>query len=610
MKEFLIDLIRFGFHIQELALLNYDQSQFSFQSQCQVHKFICAYFLLVSKSSGIKELYNLCSEICDMRRRKDLYRFVYPEYVLLDTVPVNNQSIDGIESDFKRELNQSGKEYSSTIKKNLSASRTSLASTHKPSSQTSRSIDYSKMAQWLFNKQKISEILKNAGYDTENLFQNENSDDSANYSLAVGYLQTVMPSIHTVLKFRSPYSNSYESLAAISSQTDLTNFNLNDKGVMQLNGKPLNGLNGPIGGQGKSSFMANGTFNGGHKRIDSTLSGFVGSGGHFTPRRSIDIESNYDDDTSYDSTSQISVQIMDQTTELDYMTQQNMKRLNIDPTLTVVDYHYNNQQSINSMQLLQKQYQTQNQQYQDFTSFETIKKVLFDGGAAMNQLSSNHSNSGVGGQHSISSTIGPSTSVIQTSANQPPTKILINSPSNRSSTQLHQSTSLDNGDSTVNNNSIINLDLQLEDARIISDFKHKSFKELQSTLQKYNEMYTNSEKYQQLMDLLKSNNHSNTNGHHTNSHRSDLNSEQHHGSNSNLNQSLNSNSPINNNNINNVPSKYVSNSSLSTNNSLQSNSAANSSSSNILYKENGYSMQQQKNTALNDIEFPELFMYG
>ena len=48
-KEFLVDLIRFGFHMQELALLNQEQVVFTFAAQCNVHKFIGAYFLLLSK---------------------------------------------------------------------------------------------------------------------------------------------------------------------------------------------------------------------------------------------------------------------------------------------------------------------------------------------------------------------------------------------------------------------------------------------------------------------------------------------------------------------------------------------------------------------------------
>lgn len=85
-KEFLVDLIRFGFHMQELALLNHDEASFSFTAQCNVHKFVCAYFLLLSKSSRLPEFYKYCSAMCDLRKRKDLYKFVFPEYILLDQI--------------------------------------------------------------------------------------------------------------------------------------------------------------------------------------------------------------------------------------------------------------------------------------------------------------------------------------------------------------------------------------------------------------------------------------------------------------------------------------------------------------------------------------------
>lgn len=75
-KEFLGDLIRFGFHVQELALLNHDDPQFSFAAQCSVHKFVAAYFLLLSKSSGFEEFAKYSSAMCDLRRRKELFKYV------------------------------------------------------------------------------------------------------------------------------------------------------------------------------------------------------------------------------------------------------------------------------------------------------------------------------------------------------------------------------------------------------------------------------------------------------------------------------------------------------------------------------------------------------
>jgi len=121
-KEFLIDLIRFGFHIQELALLNHEQTTFTFGSQCSVHKFVAAYFLLLSKTSGLLDFQRYCSEICDLRRKRDLFKFVYPEYILLDSALLSDsgnhsasQSLTEIEGEFKRDLTASAKEYANSI---------------------------------------------------------------------------------------------------------------------------------------------------------------------------------------------------------------------------------------------------------------------------------------------------------------------------------------------------------------------------------------------------------------------------------------------------------------------------------------------------------------
>lgn len=67
-KEFLVDLIRFGFHVQELALLNHDDDKFSLDAQCNVHKFVCDYFLLLSKSSEFKALEKYSDDKRDFRR--------------------------------------------------------------------------------------------------------------------------------------------------------------------------------------------------------------------------------------------------------------------------------------------------------------------------------------------------------------------------------------------------------------------------------------------------------------------------------------------------------------------------------------------------------------
>jgi hypothetical protein len=265
-KEFLVDLVRFGFHVQELALLNYEQAQFSLQLQCCVHKFVCAFFLLLSKSSGLKEFYNYCSDICDWRRKKDLFRFVYPEYLLLDAalpadsgIQSNHGSLPEIETEFKRELTNSAKEYSNAIKRQLQTLNENeeiAASDPRKMSASQRSLAAStsnlaaiKQAPWLFSKQVIGDILKNAGISTTNLFQ-----QSSDYSLSVGYLQQTMLPIQTVLKFRSPYSNSYESLVALT-QADLNQNSLN---------RGSSGLNNHHGGIDHSTSGTN--FGNQHKR--------------------------------------------------------------------------------------------------------------------------------------------------------------------------------------------------------------------------------------------------------------------------------------------------------------------------------------------------------
>ena len=179
-----------------------------------------------------------------------------------------------------------------------------------------------KVAPWLFSKQVFGDILKNAGTSTTTLFQQTSVSD---FSLAVSYLQQTMlyHSVPTVLKFRSPCSLSYESLTALS-QADLA---ANNTGLSKMSG------GGGVGGGGGAMVGAGG-FGTHHKRVYSNISN------HFvnTPRRSIDAESNCDDETSYDSTSQASVD----PNELDYFVQQNMKLFHMEPNLLNSNYHESN----------------------------------------------------------------------------------------------------------------------------------------------------------------------------------------------------------------------------------------------------------------------------
>lgn len=84
-------------------------------------------------------------------------------------------------------------------------------------------MEKAKLAAWLFDKQIIEDILKQSNYPTTSLYVK-----SSDFSLSVNYLQQTMSSIQTSLRYRSPYSCSYDSLAAINSNLpviDLSNQN-------------------------------------------------------------------------------------------------------------------------------------------------------------------------------------------------------------------------------------------------------------------------------------------------------------------------------------------------------------------------------------------------
>ena len=590
-KEFLVDLVRFGFHVQELALLNFEQPAFSFALQCNIHKFVCAYFLLLSKTHGLGELFKYCSEICDARRKKDLFRYVYPEYILLDTMLPNDSglssasaSLTEIENEFKRELSASAKEYantirnqkqssssgkdreklnssqanldaernndnnndtesnltSSTLTNKLSASKKSLAS----ASSTKIKDDESKpkTASWLFNKKLVGELLETAGYSTTLLFM-PNSD----YSLSVSYLQQTLNPIQTALRFRSPYSYSYDSIAAMvpgedanSSEqpTTTTTSHLyhHHRDISKTHTRGYSGA-GPIGMSPSNQLIS-------------------------TPRRSIEGESYSDDNTSYDSTSQISID--PNGCEGDYV---NNKLFYIDGGLGNggVDA---NQATINSLSVLRQQQNLYIQQSKDITSFETIKRILFNG----NAIGSNLSNSGIGGGGS--GTLGANSGIVLTNR------------TSSTSSMAHKNSLKQNGTSNENDQDSNQSDQQMENSmKIISEFQHKPFDEIKESLIKSNQQ--SKEKYQQVFEFVSkeiTKEGSSIGGGLANSGGSTVAS--------NLSQI---------NNIGNMNSNVNSSLGSLSGSSNQSGATANG----VYYKET----YQQRMIPLNDIEFPQLFMY-
>ena len=270
------------------------------------------------------------------------------------------------------------------------------------------------------------------------------------------------------------------------------------------------------------------------------------------------------------------------------------------------------QSSISSFNMLKQQYYMQ--QYQDFTSFETIKKVLFNGNLMSGYGGgSNASNSGVG-----SSTIGPNSILTAAAAASvsngnntlvnahTPGGISASSQNNRSSSNMmHQ-----NRNGSGENEPSLSLDLHTDtNMKIINEFKEKPFDELKKSLLRSNQMYVNSEKYQQVLELISKELGGGGGG--SGKEEKDALALSYGGkqlivngaSGTNISAAgpeLGSNGNISMPHAN--SNKNTSYSSLSTA-SNQSNSIG---SGNALLKE----AYQKKNTALNDIDFPELFMYG
>jgi hypothetical protein len=531
-NEFLIDLIRFGFHVQELALLNYEHTPFSFSLQCSVHKFVCAYFVLLGKSSGCAALIDYCLEICEKRMKKGVYHYIFPEYILLDRRPASClNGDDSMDTDFKRDLQQSAKEYYNSIDKTTNTQETinELDTSIKDGDDqtvTTTKIS-SKMAPWLFCKKTIGAILDKSGFQSIGLF-----NQSKDFSLSFNYLQQTIKTVQTALKYRSPYSNSFDSLSNIRHEIsmqniinnpDLTNGMTNGvQGHSRMNSKSIGGVGGGV----QSNNM--------YQMRESPSFHQIGT----TPRRSIDNDSYLDDDTSYDSMSQISI---DQQQPLN-----DNKLFFIDPSDDI------NQLTINSFNFSTKQ------QYQDMSSFETIKRLISNGTGI-----GNNNNRTSGATSLIGNALPTANSGISASS------ISRNMTNLRNSTgasvivaaaKLEQSST---EDQESNNSSSETIETN---QRIINEFKQKPFDELKQTLLRSNNL--NQEKYQQVFDSISKEIIVN---------RDNLMLQQQ----QQLNNTTSNNSSLNGSNPNLNDSVYI--------------------------KETN--IQQKLVTNLNDIDFPQLFMY-
>ena len=293
-----------------------------------------------------------------------------------------------------------------------------------------------------------------------------------------------------------------------------------------------------------------------HKRAFSASGVVIGPSLSTAPngsnsRPSLDAESNIDDDTSYDSTSQFS----------------------IDQNIPSMEFYLenggdSNQVTMNSINNIKQNMYLQNQHYQEFTSFETIKKVLYNGNTAPSNGGSQVAGSGLG--------VPQATNTHSTSGI-----------SSRSVTQMNN----DNLDDHNSDNS----DTLDNSLRIISDFKQKPFDELKQTLLKTHQTHLNPEKYQQVFDLISKELTVSTQSN-SRDKESNLMSNLINNPNNNSNGSVNTSNGNLYNGMNSV-------SNLSTI-SNPSNSIGSSIAGGVLKE-----TYQQKMIPLNDIDFPQLFMY-
>jgi len=426
------------------------------------------------------------------------------------------------------------------------------------------------LSNWLFDKKLIGKILEDAGFTTFSDIFALNSE----FSLSNSYLQQVFnfnqvtqhQQHQSALYYRSPHSTITQSLSTTNVTWERENSGSNAQSTSQQQQQPQQAIGFRNSGVGQSSSTQrlNGADVGAEVRysIDSTVQSNP-------DEQQLNGEDMDDDNTSYDSTSQISV---DQYSESKFF---------LNGTNSTNSSTYN---------LLKQQAQQHNININDLSSFETLKRVLFNVSGNNNQSLANttltNGASGVGNLSAVASTVGAASSSMHRD----------NSRTGRFNV-VHQ-TNVNALDQLDNNNRSSE-----ENLKIINDFKQKPFDELKQTLMRSNQMHLNSEKYKQVVDLINKEfvaHPHESNSHHQHHHHNHH--QRHHGagaSRSPSNLSLNVNENLKTNSNASFNNSYDS-SNQSTSN--LNNPNANSTNVNAI-------INQAKMIPLNDIEFPKLFMY-
>lgn len=230
-KEFLIDLVAFGLHIQYLTFANY--KEINLNAKCEIMSFLTAYFDLITKlNTNIQSLNQYINRIISIRRTKLYSKYLIPNYIYGEIVPNNiistnislsNNSLNKLnesllnENDFNKEINdisqnfidsnmnkQKSEENINESKHNASSSSSSSISKsttikdHVATTETSSEANDKCKSIWIFDKQDIVDLLKKSGISSQRI----NQSLATEFSLATSYLNQKIIS-ESYLNYRS-----------------------------------------------------------------------------------------------------------------------------------------------------------------------------------------------------------------------------------------------------------------------------------------------------------------------------------------------------------------------------------------------------------------------
>lgn len=502
-KEFLIDLVAFGLHIQYLTFINY--TELTFKLKCDINAFLTAYFDLITKlNTTLPMLNQYLNKILIIRKTPHYSKYLYPNYVyptattstipadfnaLKQTLSLSAKSLNQLntetanDSEFNAEFDDISQEFINLNRKkqedkekeqqNESDEDNNNGDNEKSSEKTVEAVvmnnnDDLKILKkyWVFDKQAIIDVLTKSGISMQRL-----NSFNTEFSLAVIYLQQKkVPTTNTCLKYRSINNMGLNVLNNDATLSDSQSYLPTQQGQ-------LNGTSQRYSLQKSNSFTEDGV----HHHMNG-----------------------YDSfETSYDSASQVSE--MDYADYLNNANQSSVLNTSqklmasikkkffignsndniIDTNNNATATHQHQQQQLNLVQTLMKQ-ATQQQQpsskqmtNDEIIPFDTIKRYLLNN----NNLPT--SPSYIINNYSTLSSSSKSQSTINRNNN--------NTLAIGNDNELTYTNTYGNGNS-------ININDEDEKVKIIDEFKQKTFDEIKQDLNKIR--VNHNDKYKQVLEFI------------------------------------------------------------------------------------------------------------